>query len=148
MKVYVVRPAVDVFDGSGKLSSSIARSLDAIASVVSSSLRAGGDDSHYAVVWRGLVYEDIPPTIETTSTQEALTKLIHEMLDPNSSAGGMIRSSFNCRAVVFGQDAQALMCLRQEDAPPPMIDPSLGWIAEESSLLTDTDLFDGSWPKS
>jgi hypothetical protein len=52
----------------------------------------------------------------------------------------------NCRSAIFGQDGQAIVCLRREDAAPLSPDTTAITVAEESGWLTETDLFDGGWP--
>jgi hypothetical protein len=48
-----------------------------------------------------------------------------------------------CRAATFGYDGQAFICLRHEDDPPISPAPDLVEVAEEPSLLTETDYLDG-----
>lgn len=64
-------------------------------------------------------------------------------LDPNNLAGGTIRSAANCLAATFGQDGQAILCLRHEDTPPQTPDAALATVAERSEWLTETDMLDG-----
>lgn len=53
MKVYILSPGMDVFDGSGSLTADATRALNLIAEMVADSLREDGDCSHRAVVWDG-----------------------------------------------------------------------------------------------
>ena len=70
------------------------------------------------------------------------------LLDPNDLLGGDIRLVANCRAGTFGQDGQAMLCLRLEDAVPPPPKGSLVTVTECSERLAETDLFDGCWPSA
>jgi hypothetical protein len=146
VKVYAVRPVVKAFDGSGTLSSSAEEALRVIADLVVQALRLGGDTSHQAVIWNGLCDVQTSPTMITALDDASLAALVRQCLDPNDLTGGDIRSTVNCRAVTFGQDGQAFLCLRHEDAAPHSPAPTLVTILEEPAWLTETDLFDGAWP--
>ena len=65
------------------------------------------------------------------------------LLNPNNFAEGDIRSAINCRAVTFGQDGQAILCLRHEDSTPQLPPSGLVTMEEGSGWLTETDLLDG-----
>ncbi|UYY57134.1 hypothetical protein [Sphingomonas sp. S2-65] len=93
MKVYVVRRSIEVFDGTGTLSPAAKTSLEAIGGLVCKVLRAGGDGSHVAAIWRGTVLEDAAPAIEAISTPSALA-LPNEMLDPNRSTSGYVPTAW------------------------------------------------------
>jgi hypothetical protein len=146
MKAYVIRPTMDVFDGTGTLGADASRAVHFIAEMVADSLRAGGDDSHRAAVWEGVTETDTPPLLIDLPDRKSFIALARKMLDPNGLLGGDIRSASNCRAATFGQDGQARLCLRHEDAAPVSSDPSLATVTDHSELLVASDLFDGSWP--
>jgi hypothetical protein len=149
MKAYVIRPTVEAFDGSGRLSGEASRALDMIADMVADSLCAGGDNSHQAAVWDSpQIFVDTPPAILAMHERQDIVSLARTMLDPNDYVGGDIRSATNCRVATFGQDGQALLCLRQDDAVPVAPDPALATVTEEPGWLSQSDLFDGSWPAS
>jgi hypothetical protein len=86
--------------------------------------------------------------VDQVSDAECFRATVRRLLDPNGSIGGDIRSAVNCRAVTFGQDGQAMLCLRHDDAAPETLDASLATVTHVSAWLADTDLFDGSWPES
>jgi hypothetical protein len=146
VKVYAIRPTIDVFDGTGTLTPAAARAIDLIAQMVADVLQAGGDTTHQAVVWEGPSDVDTPPTHSVVADRAGLIALARRLLDPNDPLGGDIRSGLNCRSATFGQDGQAIVCLRHEDtAPiPPVVE--LVSVAERSKWLVETDLLDGSWP--
>ena len=148
VRAYVIRPTMDVFDGSGSLRPNAASALALIAEMVADSLRAGGDDSHHAAVWDGPTSVGTPPKLSIVAHRDELVALARKLLDPNAGLGGDIRSAVNCRTVTFGQDGQALLCLRREDSAPASPDSTRAIVTESSDWLAGTDLFDGSWPQN
>ena len=146
MKAFVIRPNIDVYDGSGTLGSDAAATLHAIAEMVADSLQQGEDRSHHAATWSGPARVHTPPNLVALSDRESLVALTFKLLDPNDLLGGDIRSVANCRIATFGQDGQAMLCLRHQDAVPAMTEVSLVTVTECSDRLAGTDLFDGSWP--
>jgi hypothetical protein len=139
---------MEVFDGTGVLSASAAKALKIIAEAVAGSLRDGGDASHHAIVWEGPHVAGTPPLMVPLPDPQSLVAWVGRLLDPYAVIGGDIRSIVNCRAVTFGQDGEAMLCLRHEDAAPRSLDPALVTVTEASARLTETDLFDGGWPSS
>jgi hypothetical protein len=148
MKAYVIRPNMDVFNGTGILATDAARALRGIADVVANSLRQGGDKCHQASVWEGPTKVGAPPTLVTLSDRQSLVALTIRLLDPNDLLGGDIRSVVNCRTATFGQDGQAMLCLRHEDSVPVVVEGSMLSVTECSERLAGTDLFDGGWPSA
>lgn len=148
MKAYVIRPNMDVFDGTGLLSADAMRTLRLLAEVVADSLVQGGVTSHQAAVWDGRVDVGTPPSLITLPHRQSIIELALRLLDPNGLIGGDIRSVVNCRMATFGQDGQAMLCLRHEDSAPASPDLSLITVTECSERLAGTDLFDGSWPSA
>ena len=146
MKAFIIRPIIDVYDGSGILSSDAAATLHAIAEMVADSLQQGGDRSHHAATWFGPTHVDTPPNLVALSDRQSLLALTFKLLDPNDLLEGDIRSLANCRTATFGQDGQAMLCLRHEDAMPTATEVSLITVTECSNRLAGTDSFDGSWP--
>jgi len=146
MKVYALRPMVGSFDGSGALSEASGKAIDLIADITVEAMRAGGDVSHQAVFWEGVSNVGDPPTCLPLSDPAQFKALAFRMLDPNDPIGGDIRSGMNCRAVTFGQDGQALVCLRHVDTLPVVPTGDLITVTEISQWLISTDLLDGTWP--
>jgi len=62
MKAYVIRPHIDVFDGSGILGVDAAKAMRVIAEVVADSLQQGADKSHDAAIWDGPTKVGTPPS--------------------------------------------------------------------------------------
>jgi hypothetical protein len=148
MKAYVIRPNMEVFDGTGSLSADALHALRLLAEVVAESLLQGGDTSHQAAIWDGPVNVGTPPTLVTLPDRQSVVDVASRLLDPNGLVGGDIRSVVNCRMATFGQDGQAMLCLRHEDTAPISPDPSLLTVTECSERLVGTDLFDGGWPSA
>jgi hypothetical protein len=145
MKAYLISPTMDVFDGTGTLTSDASRALDLIAGIVADSLRDGGDGSHQAVVWDGPSMVDQHASIVALADRESVISLLRKMGDPNNLVGGQVRSVINCRAATFGYDGQAFLCLRHEDTMPVSPDPALATVEQHSEWLTEGDWLDG-WP--
>lgn len=143
MKVYLISPAMDVFDGSGVLSPDARKALSLIANMVADSLREGGDCSHQAVIWEGPSVLDQSYSVVALPDRDGVLAAIAKLLDPNDLSGGSIRSIINCRSVTFGHDGQAFLCLRQEDSAPFERDTRLVIVEERSEWLVDTDWLDG-----
>ena len=134
---------MEVFDRAGMLSPDASRALSLIAEMVADRLRDGGDCSHQAVVWDGPSMIDQSGSLVALPDRESLIALTVKMLDPHNFVEGSIRSATNCRTATFGQDGQAILCLRHEDTPPRSPDAALAGVEERSEWLAETDLFDG-----
>ena len=149
VKVYALLPNLEIFDGSGLLSSDASRVLDVIASIVADSLRQGGDHSHRAIVWDdGPIVVGIPPLVLDMPDRDSLIAVTKRCLNPHELFGGDIRSALNCRMVTFGYDGQAYLTLRHDDQPPRTHDATLVTIDGRSEWLAETDWFDGAWPNT
>jgi hypothetical protein len=148
MKAYVIRPNIDVFDGTGILAADAAKTLRVVAEMVADCLQQGNDKSHHAAVWDGPTEVGTTPNVVALSDRQSLVALTLRLLDPNDLLGGEIRSVVNCRTATFGQDGQTMLCLRHEDAMPMTAEASLVSVTECSERLAETDLFDGGWPSA
>jgi hypothetical protein len=76
-------------------------------------------------------------------SEESLLRVLLACGDPDSGQWMLIRSLVTCRAVLYGYDGQAYVCLPTE--APPIVSPDERFIAVEdcSHLLIDNDLMDG-----
>jgi hypothetical protein len=146
VKAYILRPNIDVFDGTGTLAPHAASALQVIAEMVADCLEEGGDTSHHATVSYGPAKVGTPPNVVPLPDRQSLVTLALRLLNPNDLLGGDIRSVVNCRTATFGQDGQAMLCLRHEDTAPLARDASLVSAIEYSDRLAGSDLFDGGWP--
>lgn len=78
------------------------------------------------------------------SEEDVLAALLN-MGDPfDPTEFYMIRSMISCRAVMYGYDAQAFLCLRTEDEAPISPDPDTIVVEERPDLLLETDYLDGA----
>lgn len=75
--------------------------------------------------------------------RETLRKMLRESGDLNSGEWMLIRSLVTCRAVLFGYDGQALVCLPTSATPIRSPDDTLITVEECSHLLIETDWMDG-----
>jgi hypothetical protein len=78
--------------------------------------------------------------------RQTLRKVLQECGDPYSGKWMLIRSLVSCRAVFFGSDGQAFVCLPAN--APSIISPDSSRITvdECSHLLAQTDYLDGPGP--
>jgi hypothetical protein len=76
------------------------------------------------------------------SGRDALRAALIEAGDPLNGHWMLIRSLVTCRAVLFGADGQAFVCLSSNDDPIESSDPAI-CVEERPSILTDTDYMDG-----
>lgn len=77
------------------------------------------------------------------SDPEMLREILVACADPYSGKWMLIRSLVTCRAVFFGYDGQAFVCLPAEADPILSPDDTLITVEECSHLLTETDWIDG-----
>jgi hypothetical protein len=75
--------------------------------------------------------------------RETLRRILMECGDPFDIRWTLIRSLVTCRAVFYGYDAQAYVCLPMEADPILSPDVNLITVADRSSMLTETDWLDG-----
>ncbi|PSJ37883.1 hypothetical protein [Allosphingosinicella deserti] len=151
MKAYGISPVIDLADPED---SRVQACISLVTDIVCQALRARGDCFHYAVDWRdpggpewSTCTEDLAkPQVHTLSDPREIARLVRMSVDPFSGKAAIIRSIATCRAVTFGYDGQAFLCLRHEDDPPTSSDPSLVTTEDRSDLLADTDYFDGFLP--
>lgn len=76
------------------------------------------------------------------SGRAALRAALIEAGDPFNGHWMLIRSLITCRAVLYGADGQAFVCLSSNDAPIVTSDPAI--VVEDcSQMLATTDYMDG-----
>jgi len=126
--------------------------IELVTDMVVKALRSGGDHFHYVVDWLdpgdepssgGFNEEIAEPHVSSLGDAATLTDRIRKSVNPFDGTYSTVRSISTYRAVTFGYDGQAFLCLREEDAPPVSSDPSLVSVEERSELLTHSDYFDG-----
>jgi len=74
---------------------------------------------------------------------ETLRTILRESGDPSSGKWMLIRSLVTCRAVFYGYDGQAFVCLPSDASPIVSPDNTLITVEECSHLLAETDWMDG-----
>lgn len=74
--------------------------------------------------------------------KDALRAALVACGDPNSGQWMLIRSLVTCRAVVYGYDGQALVCLPNEAPPIRSADPAID-VTNKSQMLVNSDWMDG-----
>lgn len=149
MKAYLIGPPFEMY---GVQDERTAASIELITEIVLNSLRSGGDEFHYALVWSnpgeepdgsGWNSDIAEPHIFPLHDADKLRAWLRRAIDPNAVGAGDVRSIATCRSVTFGYDGQAFLCLRYEDQAPLSSNPELAIVEERSELLIDSDYFDG-----
>lgn len=75
--------------------------------------------------------------------RDTLREMLRQSGDPFSGQWMLVRSLVTCRAVFYGYDGQAFLCLPASAAPVISPDPERIMVEECSHLLTETDWMDG-----
>jgi hypothetical protein len=155
VKVYAIFPAFELY-GRDEPAERTHAAITLIVAMVIAALRRDGDVFHYAVDWRdpgaaplrGQWSGDVAtPHVMPFTDDDDLRSAIGRAVDPNIVGWCMIRSIATCRAVTFGYDGQAFVCLRHADAPPVSPDETLATVEPRPDMLTETDVFDGWLPE-
>jgi hypothetical protein len=154
MKAYSISPGFDFTDGTDPR---LPVYVLIVSALIVDRLRNGGDSFHYVVDWRdpgsppwqGWTDNIAEPHLIALGDAEKLTEVVRASIDPFvPGSATVIRSVATCRAVTFGYDGNAFLCLRHNDAPPIALDTNLVTIEEQPSLIAETDYFDGYVPQS
>lgn len=103
-------------------------------------MRPVGEGSEASVVLNAR-YGDIQTV--RVADRAILRTILRDSGDPNSGKWMLIRSLVTCRAVFYGHDGQAFVCLPSEVAPIVSPDDTLISVEECSHLLAETDWMDG-----
>jgi len=77
------------------------------------------------------------------SDRETLRTILRECGQPNSGKWMLIRSLVTCRAVFYGRDGQAYVCLPTDSPRISSPDDTMIRVEECSHLLIETDWLDG-----
>lgn len=75
--------------------------------------------------------------------RDTLREVLIACGDPNNGKWMLIRSLVTCRAVLYGYDGQAFVCLPTEADPIVSPDETLIAVEECSQMLANTDYMDG-----
>jgi hypothetical protein len=152
MKACAIFPSFEMY-GEGISDEKTQAAISLISQLAFDCLRSNGDHFQFVVDWHdpGVLpqvagFTDAiaePHIVQLLSDQDLLAR-IRSAVDPNGGGlGGTIRSIATCRALTFGFDGQAFLCLRLEDEMPVSPDATLATVADQPEMLTGTDYFDG-----
>ncbi|MDG2534605.1 hypothetical protein P6144_13165 [Sphingomonas sp. HITSZ_GF] len=157
MKLYLIAPAFELY-GKDVAAERTRAAIALITQLVCDALR-DGDDTQLTSEWRrpdgtmaDVLDTDSRLAIVPLRDAAALHAHVEAAIDPNGVLpschirGADVRSAVNCRAVSFGYDGQAFLCLRFEDPAPVSTDPDLAVVEERSDWLATTDYLDGLVP--
>ena len=149
MKLYLIAPAIPDHSDEASIDARQKACIGPIADLIFSHLSAdpalfamrhsneissapikGGERYGYAEVAR-------------LADEESLLRALRASGDPDSGEWMLIRSLVTCRAVSYGYDAQAFVCLPTDADPIVSPDEALITVEECSHLLIENDWMDG-----
>jgi hypothetical protein len=149
MKLYLVEPNLlgtsDTASADARLRACIAPIADLILSHLAE------DPALFSMRTKGEVSTPcIPPEatygyaeVARIPDRETLRSILMACGDPFGGRWTLIRSLVTCRAVYYGYDGQAVVCLPSEAAPILSPDVNLIAVADCSSRLTEVNWMDG-----
>ena len=152
MKLYLVAPVVPQGSDEKTIDERLAACIEPIADLILSHLLA--DPALFGIrhefegtaaplpMTKKYGYADVVELDEP----EALRSALVACGDPNSGKWMLIRSLVTCRAVLYGYDGQAFVCLPHGAPPIQSTDPAIIEVSDRSSMLVDTDWMDGLRP--
>ena len=149
MRLYLVAPAIADNDDRAATNQRFRVCSESIADLILSHVSADPalfamrqiDESSEAPVQPDTRYGDAE-TVRISDT-DTLRILLGECGDPSSGKWMLVRSLVTCRAIFYGHDGQAFVCLPTSSAAITSPDESLIKVEECSHLLTETDWMDG-----
>ncbi|MDQ0471311.1 hypothetical protein [Labrys wisconsinensis] len=152
MKLYLVQPNLPAGADRATVDARLRACIEPIADLILSHLSE--DPALFAIRHKDEVSEPcIPPEISYGYAEVAgisdpvtLRKLLLACGDPFDERGVLIRSLVTCRAVFYGYDGQAFVCLPSEADPIQSPDAALITVTECSHRLTDSHWMDGLSP--
>ena len=149
MKLFLVAPVIDANANEAAHDARFRECSDRIADLIASHLRE--DPALFAMREAGEIseapvrsdarYGDIDTV--RVADPETLRTILRESGDPNSGKWMLIRSLVTCRAVFYGYDGQAFVCLPSDAASIVSPDETLIRVEGCSHLLAETDWMDG-----
>ena len=152
MKACAIFPSFEMY-GADVPDEKTQAAISLITQLAFDCLRRDGDHFQFVADWHdpgvspqvaGWTTDIAEPHIVQLRSDEALLARIRSTVDPNGGGlGGTIRSIATCRALTFGFDGQAFLCLRLEDEMPVSPDLTLATVEDQPEMLTGTDYFDG-----
>ena len=147
MKLYLVQPAIPPGAGQDEVNARLSSCIEPIADLILPHLVV--DPALFGMRHRD--ERSTPPLAMTEQHGYAeVVRLDRDTLraslvacgDPNSGQWMLIRSLVTCRAVFYGYDGQAFVCL-PHGAPPIQSADAAIKVSDESHMLVNTDWLDG-----
>lgn len=149
MKLFLVAPVVPSELDKKTANVRFRNCIEPIADLILSHLQ--DDPALFGMRHKGEASKPPLPTTETFGYAEivrladkvSLRAVLLECGDPSSGQWMLIRSLITCRAVFYGYDGQAFVCLPHE--APPILTPDADMInvVDVSEMLAGSDYMDG-----
>ena len=148
MKLFLVSPVIAANTDEVAHDARFRECSERIADLIASQLQH--DPALFGMREEGEVSAPVQPdgrygAIETVRVEDAetLRTILRESGNPNGGKSMLVRSLVTCRAVSYGSDGQAFVCLPSKAAPIVSPDDTLINVEECSQLLAETDWMDG-----
>lgn len=149
MKLYLVSPAIPAYSDEAFVDARLEACIGVISDLILSHLAT--DPALFGVRHTNEGSASPLPTGERCGyaevaripDAETLRRVLVACGDPNSGEWISIRSLVTCRAVFYGYDGQAFVCLPTDAEPIVSPDPAMISVEECSQLLTESDWMDG-----
>ena len=149
VKLYLIAPVVHANVDTAAVNAHLRACVGPIAKLIRTHIAA--DPALFAMQHIG---EASRPTVETNLTfgnaralriadDDMLLRILTGSGDPFSGEWMLVRSLVTCRAVFYGYDGQAFVCLPTDAPPIESSDRDLFTVEECSQYLTETDWLDG-----
>jgi hypothetical protein len=149
MKLYLVTPTIPANSDKAFVDAQLRACIEPIAKLILQHLKA--DPALFAMRRDGEISTAPLPTtarygyaeVVRIESEECLLRVLLACGDCNSGQWMLIRSLVTCRAVYYGYDGQAFVCL-PTDAPPILSsDETLITVEDRSQRLIEADWMDG-----
>lgn len=148
MKLYLVQPVVPPKAGHAEINTRLRSCIEPIADLILPHLlvdpalfgmRHGNDGSKPPLA---MTEQYGYAEVVRLGDRDTLRAALVACGDPNSGQWMLIRSLVTCRAVFYGYDGQAFVCLPHEAPPIRSADAAID-VSDESQMLVHTDWLDG-----
>ena len=144
MKLYFLWPS---FDAASR--DELQPYLDEVATLVAAAMQPTGqeelvgvwDNGEIGMVSEPFEAEHAGKRVRHIKAREQLRSELRRIAAPYSGYFMLVRCLTTCRAVLFGHDGQAFLCLRHEDEAPRATHHVR--VDEQSRMLIETDYLDG-----
>jgi len=152
MKLYFIQAAIPPGAGESEVSARLSACVEPIADLILPHLSS--DPALFGLRHSDEGSQPPLPMAERYGYAEAVRLADNETLraalvacgDPNNGQWMLIRSLVTCRAVFYGYDGQAFVCLPHEAGRIISPDQAMIEVSDRSQMLIDTDWLDGLNP--